>query len=100
MRLPAPSCLHPLPPDLPVVLDASLQQALNATEAAIANLNQAFETSTDQQSLRHRLVRCHLQFETVLHFLAEMSEQAGRNLIVWQLCQAAVPTSERSEQNE
>lgn len=48
---------HPLPPDPPVVLDASLQQALNAAEASIANLNQAFETSTHQQSLRDRLVR-------------------------------------------
>ena len=48
---------HPLPPDPPVVLDASLQQALKAAEAAVANLNQAFETSTHQQSLRDRLVR-------------------------------------------
>lgn len=37
---------HPLSPDLPVVLAASLQQALNAAEVAIADLNQAFETST------------------------------------------------------
>lgn len=44
---------HPLPPDPPVVLDASLQQALNAAGAAIANLNQAFEISTEQQSIRH-----------------------------------------------
>lgn len=48
---------HPLPPDPPVVLDASLQQAMDAAETAIANLNQAFETSTDQQSLRDHLVR-------------------------------------------
>ena len=36
---------HPLPPDPSVVLDASLQQALESAEAALANLNQAFETS-------------------------------------------------------
>lgn len=47
---------HPLPPDPPVVMDASLQQALNAAEAVIANLSKAFETSTHQQSLRDRLV--------------------------------------------
>lgn len=48
---------HPLPPDPSVVLDASLQQTLEAAEAAIANLNQAFETSTDRQSLHDHLVR-------------------------------------------
>lgn len=48
---------YPLPPDPPAVLDASLQQALDAAEAAIAHLNQAFETSTHQRSLRDRLVR-------------------------------------------
>lgn len=79
---------HPLPPDPPIVLDASLQQALEAVKSAGGNLNKAFETSTDQQYLRHRLVRRHLQFETVPYFLTEMAEQADRNLIVWQLCQA------------
>ena len=48
---------HPLPPDPLVVLDASLQHALKAADAAITDLNQAFETSTHQQSLRDLLVR-------------------------------------------
>lgn len=60
---------HALPPDPPVVLDASLQQALKAAETAIADLSQALETSTDQQFIRHRRVRRHFQFEIIHPFL-------------------------------
>lgn len=95
---------HPLPLDPPVVLDASLQQTLKAAKAAFANLNQAFDTSTHQQSLRDLLVRqeaiASSQIEGIPCFLVEMIKQADRNLIIWQLCQAALPASERSEQNE
>ena len=95
---------HPLPPDPPVVLDASLQQALKAAEAAVANLNQAFDTSTHQRSLRDLLVRqeatASSQIEGIPRFLMEMAKLPDRNLIIWHLCQAAAPKSERSEQNE
>lgn len=48
---------HPLPPNPPIVLEAPLQQTLEATELALANLNQAFKSSADQKSLRDHLVR-------------------------------------------
>ena len=47
---------YPLPPDPPVILDVPLQRALKAADAAITDLNQAFETSIDQQSQCGRLV--------------------------------------------
>lgn len=85
---------HPLPPDPPVVLDASLQDALKAADAAITDLNQAVETSTHQQSLRDLLVRqeaiASSQIEGIPRFLVEMTEQADRNLIMWQLCQGKI----------
>ena len=111
---------HPSPPDPPIVLDASLQQALESAEAAIANLNQAFETSSRPAiSLRppspprsYSLLpdRGHPPLldgngkasRQKSDSMAVMSSGSNRSTVppAEHLFQAAAPTSERSEQNE
>ena len=111
---------HHLLPDPPVVLDASLQQALKADEAALANLNQALETS-DRPTISPRPSsppRSYSLLPDRVHpLLLDGNGKTGRqksdNMALVSsrrnrsttppaehLFQAAAPTSERSEQNE
>ena len=111
---------HPLPHDPPVVLDASLPQALKAAEAAIADLNHALETS-DRPTISPRPSSpprsCSLPPDRGHPLLLDGNGKAGRqksdSMAVMSsrsnrstvppaehLFQAAASTSERSEQNE
>lgn len=111
---------HPLPPDPPVVLDVLLQQALKAAEAAVADLNHALETS-DTPAVSPRPPsppRSHCLLPDRGHpplldgngktgrqksdNMAVVSSRSNRSTIppAEHLFQTAVPTSERSEQNE
>ena len=111
---------HPLPPDPPVVLNASLQQALESAEAALADVNQALETS-DPPAIYPRPsspLRSYSLLPDRVHPLlldgnGKARRQKSDNMAVvssWSnrstappaehLFQAAAPTSERSEQNE
>ena len=82
---------HPLPPDPSVVLDASLQQALESAEAALADLNQALETS-DRPTISPRPSSpprsCSLLSDRGHLSFFDGNARTDRNLIVWQLCQA------------
>lgn len=111
---------HPLPSDPSVVLDASLQQALESAEAALADLNHALETS-DRPTISPRPPSpprsCSLPPDRghppLLDGKDKTSRQKSDNMAAMSSCrnrsttppaehlfQAAAPTSERSEQNE
>lgn len=110
---------HHLLPDPPVVLNASLQQALESAEAALADLNQAFDASPPAISPRPPSPprSYSLLPDRGYHPLLDGNDRTGRqksdSMAVMpsrsnrsttppaeHLPQAAVPTSERSEQNE
>ena len=111
---------HPSPPDPPIVLNASLQQALESAEAALADLNHALETS-DRPAISPRPSSpprsCSLPPDRGhpphLDGKDKTSRQKSDNMAAMSSCrnrsttppaghlfQAAAPTSERSEQNE